>query len=178
VILHETTLAGVHVVEPELLEDERGFFARMFDTAQFAELGLDCAVAETSVGFNRRRWTLRGLHFQRAPHEEAKLVRCTRGAAYDVVVDLRRASATHLRWEAFELTAENRLAVYMPGGCAHGYLTLVDETEVMYQISQPYHPDAAAGVRWNDPLLEIDWPGEPRVISPRDGSFPDLAAQL
>jgi dTDP-4-dehydrorhamnose 3,5-epimerase len=175
-IVRETELAGVHVVEPERIEDERGFFARVFDARELAELGLDTAVAETSIGFNRSRLTLRGLHFQVTPHEETKLVRCTRGAVYDVAVDLRPESATRFRWVAVELTADNRLALYLPAGCAHGYLTLEDDTEVAYQISKPYVPDAATGVRWDDPMLDIDWPARPAVISKRDAAFPDLEA--
>lgn len=175
-IIRDTALAGVHVIEPERIEDERGFFARVFDAREFADGGLDAAVAETSIGFNRSRLTLRGLHFQVAPHEETKLVRCTRGSVYDVAVDLRPESATRFRWVAVELTAENRLAVFVPAGCAHGYLTLEDETELVYQISKPYVPDAATGVRWDDPLLGIDWPAAPLVISERDAAFPDIEA--
>ena len=175
-IIRDTALAGVHVIEPERVEDERGFFARVFDAREFADGGLQGAVAETSVGFNSRRWTLRGLHFQVAPHEETKLVRCTRGSVYDVAVDLRPESPTRFRWVAVELTAGNRLALYLPAGCAHGYLTLEDNTEVAYQISKPYVPDAATGVRWDDPLLGIDWPASPAVISARDAAFSDLAS--
>lgn len=174
--VHETELAGVHVIEPERIEDERGFFARVFDARELADGGLDGAVAETSIGFNRSRLTLRGLHYQVAPHEETKLVRCTRGSVYDVAVDLRPESPTRFRWVAVELTAENRLALYLPAGCAHGYLTLEDDTEVAYQISKPYVPDAATGVRWDDPLLGIDWPAHPAVISTRDAAFPDIKA--
>jgi dTDP-4-dehydrorhamnose 3,5-epimerase len=173
-ILRELTLAGVFVIEPERKEDERGFFARTFSAAEFAERGLEPAVAESSVSFNRARGTLRGLHYQLPPHEETKLVRCTRGSVYDVVVDLRPDSPTHRRWEAIELSAENRLAVYLPAGCAHGYLTLEDGCELDYRISHRYVPDAAAGVRWDDPLLGIEWPATPTVISQRDASYPDL----
>jgi len=170
----ETSISGLVIVEPERLEDARGFFARTFDPHDFAAHGLDPAVAETSVAFNAVALTLRGLHHQVAPYEESKLVRCTRGSVFDVVVDLRPASPTHLRWEAVELTAENRLTLHVPKGCAHGYLTLEDETELAYQISQPHVPDAGAGVRWDDPLVGIEWPAVPRVMSERDASFPDL----
>ncbi|MBA2372065.1 MAG: dTDP-4-dehydrorhamnose 3,5-epimerase [Chloroflexi bacterium] len=173
-ILNETTLPGVFIVEPEPMEDERGFFARVFGAAEFAERGLEAAVAECSIAYNPKRWTLRGLHYQLAPHQETKLVRCTRGAAYDVAVDLRLDSPTYLRWEAIELTAENRLALQVPPGCAHGYLTLEDGCELLYQISHRYEPAAAAGVRWNDPLIGIEWPTAPAVISQRDASFPAL----
>jgi len=173
--LRAATLPGVWVVEPALAEDERGFFARTFSASEFAAHGLEAAVAECSIAYNRARSTLRGLHYQSAPHEESKLVRCTRGSVYDVVVDLRPHSPTHLRWEAVELSAENRLALYVPAGCAHGYLTLDDDCELLYQISGPHVPDAANGVRWDDPALGIEWPGAPLVISSRDASYPDIA---
>jgi dTDP-4-dehydrorhamnose 3,5-epimerase len=173
---HETAVAGAYVVEPEHAEDERGFFARTFSVAEFAERGLEVAVAECSVAYNRVRGTLRGLHYQLAPHEEAKLVRCTHGSAYDVAVDLRAASPTHLRWAAVEVSAENRLAFYIPPGCAHGYLTLTDGAELHYQISKRHVPAAAAGLRWDDPAVGISWPHAPEVISTRDASYPDLDA--
>jgi dTDP-4-dehydrorhamnose 3,5-epimerase len=170
----ETAVPGAYVIEPQRAEDERGFFARIFSADEFRRQGLEPAVAECSVAYNTSRGTLRGLHYQRAPHEEAKLVRCTRGVVYDVAVDLRASSPTRFSWTAVELSAANGLALYVPPGCAHGYLTLTDETELHYQISQRYTPDAAAGVRWDDPALGIDWPAGPQVISSRDASFPDL----
>jgi dTDP-4-dehydrorhamnose 3,5-epimerase len=172
--LVETALREVYVVEPEPLEDDRGFFARVFSAEEFAAHGLVAAVAECSISFNRVRGTLRGLHYQRPPHEEAKLVRCIRGAVYDVALDLRPDSPTYLRWAAFELSAENRLALYVAPGCAHGYLTLDDGCELLYQISQRHEPASAAGVRWDDPLAGIEWPAPPAVIAPRDTSFPPL----
>ena len=172
--LRETAIAGSFVLQPEPTEDERGFFARIFSTAELATRGLEHEIAETSIAYNHARWTLRGLHYQRAPHEETKLVRCTRGAVYDVVVDLRPDSPTRLQWEGIELSAENHVTLYVPRGCAHGYLTLEDETELQYQISHPYTHTAAAGVRWDDPSLGIRWPATPRVISVRDASFSDL----
>jgi dTDP-4-dehydrorhamnose 3,5-epimerase len=172
-IVRETAVAGAFVLEPERLADERGFFARTFSAAEFGALGLDPAVAERSVAYNAVRGTLRGLHYQAPPHQETKLVRCVRGAAYDVAVDLRPGSPTHLRWAAAELTGENGLGFYIPAGCAHGYLTLSDETELDYQISVPHAPAAASGVRWDDPVFGIAWPGVPEVISPRDASYPD-----
>jgi dTDP-4-dehydrorhamnose 3,5-epimerase len=171
--LRELAVAGSFVVEPAHHEDERGSFARIFDADEFARAGLSRAVAQCSVAFNRAPWTLRGLHYQKPPHEEAKLVRCTRGAAFDVVVDLRAASPTHLHWDAVELTADNRLGLYVPEGCAHGYLTLEEATELAYQISHVYVPEAGRGVRWNDPLFAIEWPAAPRVISPRDSAYAD-----
>lgn len=172
-IMHETAVAGAFVIEPELAEDERGWFARVFAAAEFGANGLETAVAETSIAYNRSRLTLRGLHYQTAPHEETKLVRCTHGSAYDVIADLRPESPTSRRWHGVELSRENHLALYVPAGCAHGYLTLEDDTELLYQISRPYMPDAATGVRWNDPLFGIRWPETPQVISPRDASYPD-----
>ncbi len=173
-ILHETSLEGVYVVEPERAADDRGFFARTYSSSQFAEWGLELAITECSIAYNRARWTIRGLHYQKPPHEEAKIVRCTNGAVYDVAVDLRPNSRTYLRWEAIELTAENRIALYVPPGCAHGYQTLREDSELHYAISTAYAPEAGAGVRWNDPLLGIDWPASPSVISPRDKAYPDL----
>jgi dTDP-4-dehydrorhamnose 3,5-epimerase len=175
--LRETTVAGAYIVDPQRADDERGFFARTFSATAFAERGLEPTVAECSVAYNRLRGTLRGLHYQRAPHEEAKLVRCTRGSIYDVAVDLRTGSPTHLRWAAIELSADNRLAFYVPPGCAHGYLTLTDDSELHYQISERHVPEAAGGLRWDDPAIGIEWPGEPQVISSRDASYPDLDAR-
>jgi dTDP-4-dehydrorhamnose 3,5-epimerase len=176
VILREAAVAGAYVVELEPSEDERGFFARTFSAAEFADRGLTTAVAECSISFNHARFTLRGLHYQRKPHEEAKLVRCARGAIFDVVADVRPDSPTYLAWDAAELSAENRRALYVPEGCAHGFLTLAEGAEVQYQISERYVPDAAAGVRWDDPLLGIEWPAEPAVVSTRDASFADLVS--
>jgi dTDP-4-dehydrorhamnose 3,5-epimerase len=170
----DTAVEGAFVIEPELAKDERGFFARIFSADAFAERGLDVAVAESSIAFNHSRGTLRGLHYQRAPYQETKLVRCTRGAVYDVAVDLRGGSPTFRRWAAVELSADNRLAFYIPQGCAHGYLTLTDDTELAYQISQPYVPSAAAGIRWDDPTISIAWPDAPVVISERDAAYADL----
>jgi len=173
-IVRDTGVKGAYVIEPEVFADQRGFFARLYNARELAERGLDMAVAECSVAFNRSRGTLRGLHYQTAPREQAKLVRCTRGSVYDVAVDLRPGSPTHLRWTHVELDAENRFVLYVPAGCAHGYLTLDDETELLYWISRPYAPEAEAGIRGNDPRFGIRWPAEPSVMSPRDASFPDF----
>jgi len=170
----ETEVDGAYIVEPDRTDDERGFFARTFSAGEFAESGLEVSVAECSIAYNRLRGTLRGLHYQQQPHEEAKLIRCIRGSVYDVAVDLRPASPTHLRWAAVELSADNRLSFYVPPGCAHGYLTLADDSELQYQISESHVPEAAAGVRWDDPAIGIDWPAAPQVISSRDASYPDL----
>jgi dTDP-4-dehydrorhamnose 3,5-epimerase len=176
VILRPTPLPGAFVVEPERIADDRGFFARMFCASDFARAGLDAEVSQSSVSFNAATGTLRGLHFQQAPYAESKLVRCTQGAIYDVIVDLRPSSATFKSWFGVELSADNRLSVFVPKGLAHGFQTLVDSTEVYYQISVAYHSLAASGVRWNDPAFGIKWPQVPRVISKRDSSYPDFLA--
>jgi dTDP-4-dehydrorhamnose 3,5-epimerase len=176
--LRETPVAGVHLVEPERIADERGHFARTFAADEFTAHGLDARVTQCSTSFNARRGTLRGLHYQAAPHGEAKLVRCTRGAIYDVAVDLRPDSPSYRRWTAAELTADNGRALYIPAGCAHGFQTLVDASEVLYQISTPYVPEAARGVRWDDPAFGIDWPPPPRgrrTMAARDAGYPDFA---
>ncbi len=166
-----TPLAGAYVIELERLEDERGFFARSFCQEEFRKHGLRPAIAQCNVSWNRKRGTLRGLHFQAAPHEEAKVVRCTRGAVWDVIVDLREGSPTRLRWHAQELSAENRLAFYVPEGFAHGFQTLTDDTEVLYQMSEYYHPALARGLRWDDPKIRIRWPLPEPMLSERDRSY-------
>jgi dTDP-4-dehydrorhamnose 3,5-epimerase len=173
-IFRDTGIDGAWVIEAERLEDERGFFARTWDADEFTERGLNPRLAQCSISFNRARGTLRGLHYQVAPHEEAKLVRCTAGAIFDVVVDLRPASSSFKGWFGIELSAANRLAVYVPEGCAHGFLTLGDDCEVHYQISEIYAPEAARGVRWDDPALGITWPSEVVVMNERDRSYPDF----
>ena len=175
-IFRPTGIDGVWVLEIERLEDRRGFFARTWDSSELAERGLNARLAQCSISYNARRGTLRGMHFQAAPHEEAKLVRCTSGAIFDVALDLRPSSASFKGWFGVELTAENRRALYVPEGCAHGFLTLTDDSEVLYQISEVYAPDAARGVRWDDPAFGIDWPGEVVVITERDRTYPDFEA--
>jgi dTDP-4-dehydrorhamnose 3,5-epimerase len=178
-ILRRTPLAGAYVVELEPLADERGHFARTFDAEMFAANGLDTRVAQCSVSQNALAGTLRGMHYQTAPHGEAKLVRVTRGAVFDVIVDLRVESPTHGEWFSIELTEAGTSSLYTPAGVAHGFQTLREDSEVHYQMSYPYVPDAASGVRWDDPAFAIDWP-EPaqgaRIISERDRSWPDYAA--
>ena len=173
-IFEPTPIAGAFVVRIELLEDERGFFGRMFCHDEFRAHGLIPPVAQSSVSWNRRRGTLRGMHYQAKPHEEAKLVRCTRGAVLDVIVDLRVDSPTRLRWHALELNAENRLALYIPEGVAHGFQTLCDDSEVLYQMSVPYFAGLARGVLWNDPAVGVDWPIANPILSERDRSHPPL----
>jgi dTDP-4-dehydrorhamnose 3,5-epimerase len=177
VIFHRTQIEGVVVVEPERLEDERGFFARTWDADEFVEWGLNPRLSQCSISHNRARGTLRGMHFQTAPYEEAKLVRCTAGSLFDVAVDLRDGSPTFAEWFGVELSAENRRALYVPEGCAHGFLTLEDACEVYYQISQAFKPQAARGVRWDDPAFGIAWPADVVVINERDRSYPDVSVE-
>ena len=172
----ETSVPGVLLVEIVAHEDDRGFFARTWCREEFRTHGLNPRLEQCSVSFNRARGTLRGMHYQVAPYEEAKLVRCTAGAIYDVVIDLRRASPTFGRWTAAELTALNRRMLYVPEGCAHGFLTLEDATEVFYQISEVYRPEASRGVRWDDPAFSIKWPADVCTMSERDRQYPDFQA--
>ena len=172
-----TPLAGAFVVEPEPVEDERGLFARTWCRREWQARGLNAELAQCSVSFTTRAGTVRGLHYQAAPHAEAKLVRCTRGRIYDVIVDLRPDSPTFKRWTAVELGADDRRMLYVPEGCAHGFQTLADATEVFYQISAAYDPASQRGVRWDDPAFAIVWPDAPaRIVSARDRAFPDFEA--
>lgn len=171
-----TELKGVFIIEPEKLEDERGFFGRTWDSQEFEAHSLSPHLAQCNVSFNRKKGTLRGMHYQSAPYEEAKLVRCTRGAIYDVTIDLRSDSPTFKQWTAAELTAENHRMLYASEGFAHGFQTLEDDTEVFYQMSEFYHPESARGVRWDDPAFGIEWPLEVRAISARDRQYPDFAS--
>jgi len=172
--LEPLPLAGAYLLSVSPLEDARGYFARTFCRDEFTAHGLSPVVAQCNVSWNRHRGTLRGLHYQAAPHGEAKLVRCTRGAVWDVMVDLRDESPTRLKWYGVGLSAENRLAVYIPEGFAHGFQSLVDDTEVFYQMSESYHPDLARGVRWDDPALGIHWPLAEPILSERDRTYPLL----
>lgn len=171
----ETPLGGAFLIDLEPVEDERGFFARTYCEEEFRRRGLDARIAQCSMAFSRRRGTLRGMHYQREPYAEVKLVRCTRGSVYDVIIDLRPHSPTFRHWLGAELTAANRRMLYIPTGFAHGYQTLEDETEITYQMSVPYHPEAAAGVRWDDPAFGVRWPLAVSVIAERDRSYPDFA---
>jgi dTDP-4-dehydrorhamnose 3,5-epimerase len=175
-IFTETELPGAYEIDLEPIADPRGFFARAWSEEELAANGLETRIAQCSVSFNERRGTLRGLHFQRTPHEEVKVVRCTRGALFDVIVDLRPGSLAFSRWIGVELTADNRRALYVPRGFAHGYQTLTDGTEVLYLISTPYVPEASDGVRWNDPTFGIVWPLDPAQISDKDLRWPDFTA--
>jgi dTDP-4-dehydrorhamnose 3,5-epimerase len=173
-IFTETPLAGAFVLDVEPRVDERGFFARTFCRREFETRGLDPAVAQCNVAYNRRRGTLRGLHYQAPPVSESKLVRCTRGAIHDVIVDLRPDSPTRLRHFAVELTAENRRSLYVPDRFAHGYVTLTDDTEVTYQMGEFYTPGSERGVRFDDPALGIEWPVPVVLISDKDRAWPLL----
>ena len=174
-IFTETKLRGALIIEPERLEDERGFFARTFDQKEFEAHGLNPRVMQCNTSFNKKEGTLRGMHYQVPPYEETKLVRCTIGAICDVIIDLRKDSATFKQWIAVELTAENRRMLYIPEGFAHGFQTLKDDTEVFYQMSEFYHPESAKGVRWNDPAFGIVWPNDIIVISDKDREYLDFA---
>ena len=169
-----TPLSGAFLIELEPVSDERGFFARTFCRNEFAAHGLDLSLIQCNISFNRKKGTLRGMHFQKAPHEEAKIVRCTQGKIYDVIVDLRPESDTSCKWFGAELTAKNRRAFYIPSGFAHGFLTLTDDVEVLYHMSEFFHPECASGVRWNDPAFSIVWPEEVAIILDRDANYPDF----
>ncbi len=171
----QSKVPGVFLIELEKIEDERGFFARTFCKKEFLEHGLNPRVVQCSTSFNKHKGTLRGMHYQVAPHKEAKLVRCIRGAIYDVLVDLRSDSPAYKRYDAFELTADNRRMVYVPEGVAHGFQTLAPESEVFYQMSEFYEPVAARGVRWNDAAFAISWPPDERVMNERDQNYADFA---
>lgn len=173
-LFRKTKLAGVFEIGVEPKCDERGFFARSWCQHEFESAGLNSKLAQCSISFNARKGTLRGMHYQAAPYPETKLVRCTKGAIYDVVVDLRPQSPTYRQWIGATLTGENRQMLYVPEECGHGFLTLEDETEVFYQISEVYHPDLARGVRWNDPAFGIAWPGGAEQMSERDRTYPDF----
>ena len=173
-IFAQTPLAGAFIIEMAPVQDERGWFARSFCAEEFAAHGLTAPVSQSSVSFNAHKGTLRGLHFQAPPHEEDKLVRCTAGAIFDVIVDLRAQSPTHRRWFGVELTAANRRSLYVPKGFAHGFVSLADHTEVLYMISVAHAAQSARGLRWNDPALGIRWPLQPSAMSGRDAQFPLL----
>ncbi len=173
-IFTETSLPEAYLIELEHVDDERGFFARAWCSDEFKQHGLVNGFVQCNISFNTIAGTLRGMHFQIAPYPEVKVVRCTMGAIYDVIVDLRPNSPAFKQWYGVTLSADNRLMYYIPDGCAHGFVTLTDKTEVFYQMSEFYHPECARGVRWNDPAFDIRWPLEPRVISMKDQQYGDL----
>jgi len=175
IIFKETKLKGAYVIEPEQFADQRGFFARSFSQTEFADRGLRTQFVEAGISFNLKKHTVRGMHFQAPPNAQAKLVRCTHGAIYDVMIDLRPESSTYKQWFAQTLSPENRLMLYIPENFAHGFQTLEDNSELFYQLSAGYHPPSERGVRWNDPAFAIQWPETERiVINERDRTYPDV----
>jgi dTDP-4-dehydrorhamnose 3,5-epimerase len=170
----ETKIAGVFILDPTRFEDHRGFFAPAFSSREFGERGMDAQFVETNISYSLRRGTIRGMHYQAAPHGQGKLVRCTRGSVYDVAVDIRPESPTYGNWVGVELTAENRRMIYMPGDCAHGFQTLEDHSEVFYMVSSPFVLGAGRGFRWDDPAFRIEWPEtDERILVERDRNYPD-----
>ncbi len=168
----ESRIPGAWIIDVTPIHDDRGLFAMTWRPDEFTKRGMDPSLAQCNLAFSRKKGTLRGMHFQRAPHAQAKIIRCTRGALLDVIVDLRPESPAYCQWEAVELTAENRRMLYMPEGIAHGYLTLADETEAYYHASAPWDPTAEGGDRWNDPAFAIEWPFPAEVISDKDRAWP------
>ena len=175
-IFNETPLKDAYIIELERIHDERGFFARSWCVKEFKEYGLNPNLVQCNVSFNKKTGTLRGMHYQAAPHEETKLVRCTKGAFYDVIIDLRPDSPTFKRWFGMELTAENRKALYIPEGFAHGFQTLEDDTEVFYQMSEFYHRESARSIRYDDPAFRIEWPLAHPSLSPKDSIYEDFGS--
>jgi dTDP-4-dehydrorhamnose 3,5-epimerase len=174
-ILTETALAGAFVIDLEPIEDARGFFARAWDRNVLAGRSLETQIVQCNISFNKHRGTLRGMHFQRAPHEEVKVIKCTRGTLYDVIIDLRPRSSTYKEWLGVELSSQNRRALYVPRGFGHGFQTLEHDTETFYMVSDFFMPDAEGGVRWDDPAFGIEWPlGAPTEISEKDASWQDF----
>jgi dTDP-4-dehydrorhamnose 3,5-epimerase len=173
-IFSKTTIPDAFLISLDRHEDERGFFARAFCRSEFTKQGLNPDLVQCSISFNKQRGTLRGMHFQKLPYEETKVVRCTMGAIFDVIIDLRPDSPVFKQWLSFELNAENRSMLYIPRGFAHGFLTLQDNTEVFYQMADEYVPESASGVRWNDPAFGIQWPEPPRIISAKDQEYTDF----
>ncbi len=173
-IFQETKLGGAYLIDLNQMTDQRGFFARSWCEREFKEHGLDHPVVQANISFNRKKGTMRGLHYQVAPYRETKLVRCTRGAIFDVIVDLRPESPTYCEWIGAELTEDNRRMLFVPEGFAHGYETLEDGTEVMYQVSEFYTPGAERGARYNDPAFRVEWPLKVDVISEKDAAWPDF----
>ncbi len=175
-IFHPQSVHGVRIIEGEPVSDERGYFARIYCAEELRREGVEFPIVQSSVAFSRACYTLRGLHYQAPPHGEQKLVRCIRGEAFVVALDLREDSDTRGRWCGVRLSEDNGLSLYVPAGCAQGYQTLRADTEMLYSMSAPYCPEAAAGVRYDDPSIRVEWPAPPAVISDRDLSWPNLAA--
>jgi len=173
-IFTETKIKGVYIIEPELLTDERGFFARSFCKEEFRKQGLDFDIVQCNISYNAKKGTLRGLHYQVSPFEEAKIVSCTKGAIYDVVVDLRKDSPTFRQWHSEKLSADSYRVLYIPKGCAHGFQTLIEDCVVYYEMGECYHPECAQGLRWNDPVIGIVWPVPVSMISEKDQRYTDF----
>ena len=174
-IFTETRLKGAFIIDIEPIEDDRGFFARSWCRNEFEKHGLNPDLVQCNISFNKKKGTLRGMHYQTAPHEESKLVRCTRGSLFDVIIDLRENSGTYKKWFGIELSAENRRMIYIPDGFAHGFQTLEDNTEVFYQMTEFYYPECTGGVRWNDPLFAIKWPLPIKIISRKDSNYNSIS---
>jgi dTDP-4-dehydrorhamnose 3,5-epimerase len=172
-IFHETGLDGAFVIEIEKWKDDRGFFSRLWCRKEYEDNGLNSSVAQINVGYSIKKGTLRGLHYQVAPHEEVKIIRCTKGAIYDVIVDLRPSSPTYMQWISKEISEDDRLMIYVPEGFAQGYITLTDNTEIYYQASQFFAPESARGIRYDDPAFGIRWPATVTVISDADRRWPN-----
>ncbi len=175
-IFQETRIKGAFIIKPDLLTDSRGFFARSFCKEELSMHGMDVSIVQCNISYNSKKGTLRGMHYQAEPYEEGKIVSCTKGSIYDVILDLRKDSATYRTWVAAELSETNYAMVYIPEGCAHGFQTLEDDSTVFYQMTEVYHPECSRGVRWDDPLFGIAWPLDKKIISERDQSFPDYSS--
>lgn len=173
-IFTETKLSGVYVIDIEKFEDERGFFARSWDRKKFDEIGLNPNLVQCNISFNIQKGTVRGMHFQKSPHEEDKIVRCTKGKIFDVIIDLRKDSSTFGKWEGFELSEDNHKILYIPKGFAHGFQTMEDNSEIFYQMSEYFMPEYASGLKWNDPSFKIVWPLPISIISKKDLSYSDF----
>jgi dTDP-4-dehydrorhamnose 3,5-epimerase len=176
-IFTETKLSGAYVIEIEKIEDERGFFARTFDKNEFSKIGLDSEFIQSSISINNKRGTIRGMHYQNKPYEESKIVRCTKGKIFDVIIDLRPNSKTFKEWFSVELSEENHKMLYVPKGFAHGFQTLENNTKILYNISQFYHPESSKGVRWNDEIFRIKWPLKVSLISEKDLNYTSFSNQ-
>ncbi len=172
---NSTDIDGLYYVDIDRLKDERGFFGRAFCLQEFEEIGLDSKVCQANISYNRKAGTLRGMHYQKSPYQESKLIRCIRGSIYDVVIDLRKNSPTYCHSFGIELNDENRTALFVPKDFAHGFVTLTDDTEVIYMVSQSYMPNAEEGIRWDDPFFDIDWPITPSLVSSKDAQWPDFS---
>ena len=173
----ETKLSGAYIIEIEKIEDERGFFARTFDKNEFSKIGLDSEFIQSSISINNKRGTIRGMHYQNKPYEESKIVRCTKGKIFDVIIDLRPNSKTFKEWFSVELSEENHKMLYVPKGFAHGFQTLENNTKILYNISQFYHPESSKGVRWNDEIFRIKWPLKVSLISEKDLNYTSFSNQ-